>query len=268
MNRIVYILIILPVFLLAQEQKKEEKVRLQPTTKEERNLVRKGNDLYEKKNFVDAEVQYKKAIATNPNYPRANYNLGNAVYEQNRFKEAIPSYELAAKTSEDKTLKAQAFHNAGNAYFAEKDYTNAVEAYKNSLRQDPKDEETRYNLALAQKMLEQQQNQDDQNKDKDQDQEEKQDQNKDQQKDQQKDQDENQDQNGENEDQNQDQQDQPNQPQENDKKDPPQQPKPNQLSKQQMEQLLEAMNNEENKTQKKVNAKEARGQKVKKEKDW
>ena len=250
----IYILIFFPLTLFAQK-KEQEKVVEKIITLDEKNLVRDGNDLYKQNKFVDAEVKYKKAIKNNPNYEIANFNLGNTIYEQNRFKEATPHYDIVTKTSKDKQTKAEAFHNLGNVSMKQKQYAQAVEAYKNSLRQNSKDEETRYNLALAKKLLEQekQQNKDDKNKDK-KDKDKKDQQNKDQNKEKDKN------------DQNQDQKDQE---QKNDKKqENKQQPKPNQLSKQQMEQLLEAMNKEENKTQKKVNARKEKGRKVKQEKDW
>jgi tetratricopeptide (TPR) repeat protein len=265
MNKIVFLLLLLPFLLFSQEQKNAKDLVAAPSTVEERRFVRNGNDLYEKKNFVDAEVQYKKVLATNPNYARANFNAGNAIQEQNRFKEAIPHYETAAKVAAEKPSKAAAYHNMGNAYFGDKNYAGALEAYKNALKQNPRDEESRYNYALTKKLLEQQQNEDNQKKDKDKDQKE--DQKKDQNQDQQKDKDQK-DQDKDKEQQDQDKNDQQNQPKDQDKKDPPKQPNPNQLSQQQMEQLLDAMNNEENKTQKKVNAKEVKGQKVKNEKDW
>ncbi len=264
MRKYLYILIFLPLTVFAQEkkQKKEAEIKI---TLDEKNLVRDGNDLFRQNNFVDAEVKYKKALKNNPNYETANFNLGNAIYEQNRFKEAAPFYEMVTKTSKNKQSKAEAFHNSGNVSMKEKKYPQAVEAYKNSLRQNPNDEETRYNLALAKELLEQQKDQDkdDKNKDnKDQDkkdQQNKDNQNKDQDKEKEKEK------NKDKKDQNKDNK---NQDQQNDQKQEKQQPKPNQLSKQQMEQLLEAMNNEENKTQKKVNAKKAKGRKVKQEKDW
>ena len=268
MRIFIYIMIFLPFTIFAQ--KKDQKVGVEiKITSDEKNLVRDGNDLYKQNSFVDAEVKYKKALENNPNYETANFNLGNAIYEQNRFKEAAPFYEMVTKTSKDKLSKSEAFHNVGNISMKEKKYAQAVEAYKNALRQNSKDEETRYNLALAKKLLEQekqQQDKDDKNKDKkDQDkkdQQNKDDQNKDQDKEENKDKND-QNKNNENKDQqNKDQQDK------KDKNQEKQQPKPNELSKQQMEQLLEAMNNEENKTQKKVNAKKAKGRKVKQEKDW
>ena len=253
--------IIITTFLIfsligfAQEKKSEIKIE-QP----EKQRIRQGNDFYKQNNFVDAEVQYKKAIEENPNYEKANYNLGNAIYQQNRFKEALPMYDLVSKTTDNVLTRAESFHNMGNSMMREKQYDKAIEAYKNSLRNNSKDDETRYNLALAQKMLK---NQQDQNKDKD-----KKEDNKDQNK---KDQDKKEDQNkDQDKDKEGDNKDKDKKEQEGDKDKQDQQPKPqqNKLTPQQVKQLLEAMNKEENKTQKKVNAKKAQGRKVKQEKDW
>ena len=157
-----------------------------------RSMVRHGNELYQNKQYTDASVAYKKALSNSSYYDKASYNLGNALYKNKNFKEALPQYELTAKTAEDKLTKAQAYHNIGNAHMETKNYQGAVDAYKNSLRNNPTDDETRYNLAVAQKLLdkENQQNKDDQNKDnkdkkdqKDQDKDKKDDQNKDQDKD-------------------------------------------------------------------------------------
>lgn len=277
MKNIVFMWIFLPLSLFAQEKEKEQqepvKIKLA-----EKQILRSGNDLFKQKRFVDAEVKYKKALKENPNYSTAGYNLGNAVYEQNRLEEALPLYELVAKSAGETETREKSFHNIGNVMMKQKQYDKAIAAYKNSLLLNPNDETTRYNLALAQKLLKDQQQNDqnkDQNKDKDKDQnkDQDQDQNKDQNsenkdqnenegEDDKKDQDENE---GDNENDENDQQDQKN---EGDKKEQNKQPQPNQLSQQQIEQLLEAMNNEENKTQQKVNAKKAKGKKVNQEKDW
>ena len=155
----------------------ENKATLQ---REARKFAREGNELFSQNNFTDAEVAYKKALEKDPNYDIANYNLGVALSEQNRDKEAIAQYEITAKMSEDKMTKSEAYHNIGNQHYDTKNYQGAVDAYKNSLRSNPNDDETRYNLALAQEMLEDQQSKDDENKD-DKDNKDKQDQNKDKQ---------------------------------------------------------------------------------------
>jgi tetratricopeptide (TPR) repeat protein len=277
MKNIIFMWIFLPLSLLAQEKEKEkqEPVKIKLA---EKQILRSGNDLFKQKRFVDAEVKYKKALKENPNYSTAGYNLGNAVYEQNRLEEALPLYELVAKSAGETETREKSFHNIGNVMMKQKQYDKAIESYKNSLLLNPNDETTRYNLALAQKLLKDQQQNDqnkDQNKDKDKDQNKDQDQN------------ENKDQNSENKDQNEDEggddkkdqdknegdnkndeNDQQDQKNEGDKKEQNKQPQPNQLSQQQIEQLLEAMNNEENKTQQKVNANKAKGKKVNQEKDW
>ena len=168
MKKLLFILFLLPLSLFAQE----DKVVLE---RDARKLVREGNELFNQLKFADAEVAYKKALDKNPSSEIANYNLGNAFSLQNRSKEAITQYELVAKMTKDKFTRAEAMHNIGNSHYQDKEYQKAVDSYKYSLRANPKDDETRYNLALAQKMLkDQQQNQDkdkdknDENKDKDQ----------------------------------------------------------------------------------------------------
>ncbi len=273
------ILMILPLGLWSQDNGEGEADLQKPVEPPkiklaEKQILRKGNDLFKQKRFVDAEVKYKKALQKNPYYETAGYNLGNAVYEQERYEEALPQYELVAKSSRDQETRANSYHNAGNVMMKKKDYANAIDNYKKSLILDPKDEETRYNLALAQKLLkDQQQNQNDENKDQNQDQNQDQQQNQDQNQNNENQNNENQDQ-GDNEDKdkeqdqgddNEDKKQQNNQGEDQKKN---QQQQPNQLSDQQIQQLLEAMNNEENKTQQKVNAKKARGKKVNQEKDW
>ena len=131
------------------------------------------------------EVNYRKALETNPQSTVSMFNLGNTLAQQNKLQEAMEQYVAATKIEKDKNDLAQIYHNMGVIFQSQKDYGKAVEAYKQSLRNNPKDDETRYNLALAQKMLkDQQQNQQnqDQNKQQQQDQQEdKKQQNKDQQ---------------------------------------------------------------------------------------
>ncbi len=238
-----------------------------------RKLLRTGNDLYKRKQFTDASVAYQKALGNNTKYDKATYNLGNALYQNKNFKEAIPQYELTAKTAKDKFTKAEAYHNIGNAMMESKNYQGAVDAYKNSLRNNPSDDETRYNLAVAQKMLdkEQQQNKDDKNKDKkdNKDKNKKDKDNKDKDKKDGKDKDKKDDKNKDKDGDGDKDKNKKKDPKKNDKKDK-QKPKPQQgkMSPQQIKQLLESLNNEEKKTQKKMNAKKAKGKKVKQEKDW
>ena len=185
--------------------------------KAERDYIRKGNRAYKDSTYVNAEVNYRKAIDVNPKSAISMYNLGNTLMQQNKLQEAMEQFVAATKMEKDKGNLAQIYHNMGVIFHSGKDYAKAVEAYKESLRNNPKDNETRYNLALAQKMLkDQEQNQ--QNQDQNQDKKE-------QEKEQDKDK---QDQNQQDQ-QNQDQQQQPPQPQEN------------QMSKENAEQLLKSV---------------------------
>lgn len=256
--------------------------------------VASGNELLvENGNFPKAEVQYRKAIAKNPESTTAKYNLANAYYNSEKYDEALQRYNQSAKIATSKKAKHKAFHNQGNTFMEQEKYKEAVDAYKNALRNDPTDDETRYNLALAKKMLEQQKQQNDQNKDKDdQNKDENQDQNEnkeDQDKKEGEDNKDGKDKEGDQEDegdkgndQDKDQQgdkdkndegeskdDQKQDNGQGDKKEQKQpQQVPGQLSPQQIKNLLEAMNNEEKKVQDKINAEKVKGAKVKTDKDW
>ena len=130
-----------------------------------RKLLREGNELYNKKQYTDASVAYQKSLGQNTKYGKASYNLGNALYQNKNYKEAVPQYELTAQTAKDKFTKAEAYHNIGNAMMEQKQYQPAVDAYKNSLRNNPNDDETRYNLAVAQKLLDKEKQDNKDNKD-------------------------------------------------------------------------------------------------------
>ena len=137
--------------------------------KAERDYIRKGNRAYKDSTYVNAEVNYRKAIDVNPKSAISMYNLGNTLMQQNKLQEAMEQFVAATKMEKDKGNLAQIYHNMGVIFQSGKDYAKAVEAYKESLRNNPKDNETRYNLALAQKMLkdqEQNQQNQDQNQDK------------------------------------------------------------------------------------------------------
>lgn len=137
-------------------------------------LIRKGNLLYEQQNFATAENAFQKALQANGKNPIGYYNYGNTLMQQKKYDAARNMYQQTMSHTGDKTLKSKAQHNIGNAYCQEKKWQEAVEAYKSALRNNPSDQETKYNLAYAQKMLQkdQQKNKDqdkDKNKDKDKD---------------------------------------------------------------------------------------------------
>ena len=153
--------------------------------KAERKNVREGNKLYETEKFTEAEIAYRKSLEVNPRSSEGTYNLGNALYKQKKFPEAAEQYQLLAgqgekmiETPEGKARLAEIYHNVGNIGMQSKEYAKSVEAYKQSLRLNPKDDETRYNLALAQKLLHDQQNQQNEDQNQDQNEDKKEDQDK------------------------------------------------------------------------------------------
>ena len=211
--------------------------------KAERDLIRKGNRMYNDSVYENAEVNYRKALEINPKSTVAMYNLANTLMQQNKLQEAMEQFAGAAKVEKEKPNLAQIYHNMGVIFQSQKDYAKAIEAYKESLRNNPKDDETRYNLALAQKLLKDQQ-QDQQNHDNQQNQqkqEEKQDQQQNQQ-----------------QNQNNDQQQEP----------PQQQKQDNQMSKENAEQLLNSVMQDEKDVQDKVKKQQQviKGNRL--EKDW
>lgn len=211
--------------------------------KAERDLIRKGNRMYNDSVYENAEINYRKALEINPKSTVAMYNLANTLMQQNKLQEAMEQFAGAAKVEKEKPNLAQIYHNMGVIFQSQKDYAKAIEAYKESLRNNPKDDETRYNLALAQKLLKDQQ-QDQQNQDNQQNQqkqEEKQDQQQNQQ-----------------QNQNNDQQQEP----------PQQQKQDNQMSKENAEQLLNSVMQDEKDVQDKVKKQQQviKGNRL--EKDW
>ena len=117
------------------------------------NTISKANELLNSKETVVSEMEYRKALSENPNRIEALYNLGNNHYREGDFDEAAQRYFETQKKTSSRSERHQAFHNIGNVSMEQKDYGQAVEAYKNALRNNPADEETRYNYALAKKML-------------------------------------------------------------------------------------------------------------------
>ena len=214
----------------------------------------KGNKFIEN-NFEEAEKNFRVAIDDSLSDLRATFNLSNKYYSEGLYDEAISRQIESTKLAKNKSEKHKAFHNLGNSLMKKEMCSEAVLAYKNALRNDPSDDETRYNLALAKKCEEEQQN-DDQNKDdQNKDNESKDDQNKD-------------DQNKDNEDK--DNQNKNDQSKNDNKSEKPKENKNQQskLSPQQIKNLLKAMENAEKKVQAKVNDKKQKGTKVVSEKDW
>jgi Ca-activated chloride channel homolog len=188
-------------------------------------LVRSGNTAYKNGHYKDAEIEYRKALTKAPNSQKAAFNLGNSLYKQQNFTEAAAQYLKLAQSEKKEAPKSNVFYNLGNSLLESKKYKESIDAYKMALRQNPKDEDTRYNLSYAMTKLQEQK---------------KQEQNKQQQKQQEK--------------QQQQQQQQ-------------QQPKPN-MSKQDANRMLNAMNNNEKRTLDKTKNKQTVATQSQPEKDW
>ena len=203
-----------------------------------------GNINYDK-DFLLTENSYRKAISINSSNIKAPYNLSNKYYEEGLYDEALIRQAEALKNANSSNEKHRINHNIGNILMKKDLCKEALEAYKNALRNNPSDDETRYNLSLAKLCA------DDQKKD-----DQKDDQQKDDQKDDQK--------NDNKQDQKND-----NKNEQNDKKNNPSKDRGSaKLSPEQIKNLLKAMNNEENKVQAKINEKKQKGVKVITEKDW
>ena len=243
------------------------------------NLIVEGNELHNQKEFIEAETKYRKSISLSPNQSDAFHNLGNTNYRIADYNAASQRFFQTQKNATSKDEKHSAFHNMGNVYMKQKDYPQAVEAYKNALRNNPLDEETRYNYALAKELLEKenqnQQNKEDQKDQKDQNEEGDQDkkEDKEQSKDEGEDKEKKDSDEGEPEEDSEEKSEdkKPKNPEkegDSDQKKQPPPPKPGQLSPEQVKSLLEAMNNQEKGVQEKVNAQKAKGVPTKTKKDW
>jgi len=223
----------------------------------EKSEIRKGNQLYKAQKYKEAEASYRKSLNKKSQSVEGNFNLGDALYKQKNFKDAAQKFTDLATSANQPDVKAKAYHNLGNSLLEDKKLQESIDAYKKSLLNNPKDEQTRYNLAYAMEKLKQQQQQDKKNKDgknkndKNQDQKNKDQQNKDDKNKDQKD---------------KDGKDQKNKDQNKDQKG--QQPQPDKLSKEDAERMLQALNNEEKNTQDKLKNKKAKGSKARIVKDW
>lgn len=199
-----------------------------------RQLVRQGNKQFRLGNAAESEVSYRKAVEKDARNPQANYNLGNALMLQRKDSLAVTQFEKAAKQETNPLRRAQAYHNIGVVCQQHQMFGEAIEAYKEALRHNPTDDQTRYNLALCKRQQQQQQNQQQQQQNKD----------------------------------NKDQQDK-NQQQQQKKQQKEQQNEDEQkMSKENAEQLLNAAMQEEKQTQERMKKAMQKPQKRQLEKNW
>jgi len=237
---ILFILLIISANLAAQTEKK---------------FIRKGNREYDKSKYSDSEISYRKAIDQNKQYPDAVFNVGDALYKQNKFEEAGKQFAESSDQNVDKAKKSAGLYNMGNALLKANKLPESIEAYKNSLKLRPNNKEAKYNLAYAQDLLKQQQeqqkNQKDQDKKDQNNDKNKQDKNKDQQKDQ--------------KDKNKDQQKDQNKNQDQKQQEKPQN---GEISKEDAQRILNSMANDEKNVQEKVKLAKAQKEKIRTVKNW
>jgi tetratricopeptide (TPR) repeat protein len=237
-----YGLALLSCVAFAQDKKEAKKDKDMP----------RGNVKYGEKKYAEAEADYRISASKNPEKMASVFNLGNSIYRQKQIAEAKLQYEKVIESGQSHFEKHRAYHNLGNIYMAEKKYPEAVEAYKNALKNDPTDEETRFNYAYAKKFLKKDPPPPkDKNNDK-----KKQPQPQPKPKpDPKKDDDKNESQNKP-------------EPKDGQGQNAPPKPKPGGISKQRLESLLKAVDNEERKVQDKVSKKREKAPPVQTDKDW
>jgi tetratricopeptide (TPR) repeat protein len=248
MRKILYIVLLLNSVLLFGQEK-------------DKNLYN-GNQSFKEKKYADAEADFRVTESKkSPKKATAGYNLGNSVYRQNQQGEAQIRYIQALEHAKTKEEKHRIYHNLGNTFMLDKNYEAAAEAYKNALRNNPNDEETRYNYALAKRKKKDNPPPKDNKKDNKggggQDKKPQPENNKNDKGNDKKDQDKN-----KGEDKKEDKGDGEKKEDKNDN------PKPSGADKQRIDNILDAVNNAEKKVQDKVNAKKVKARPVSNEKDW
>ena len=244
------------------------------STKSERNAIVEGNQYFHDGKFSDAEAAYKKALTDNPNSQMAAFNLATTFLRQapelkndsfpnpqqqsgdgkepqlsQQLNSAIEILQNLAQNSPNPAIVSLAAYDLGNIAYRQQNYPQAIECYKEALRKQPKFNDARYNLRMAQ--LKNKDNQKNQNKNQDKNKDQQQDKDKDKDKDKNKDKNQDQQQQNQNKDKNQQQQNQQQQNQQQNK---------GSMSGQNMDQILRSMQNQENATQQRVNAARAKQQ--------
>lgn len=220
-------------------------ISLPAFSQKEYRYLREGNRNFQKGDYSAAEKDYRKALEINKESVNGQFNLGTAVYKEKNFEESANIFTGLGEKSSGKQEKAEVFHNLGNSLLEGQQYEKSIEAYKQALRNNPADLDSKYNLEYARLKLQQQQQQQQQDK---KDQEKKDQDKKDEEK--------------------QDKEDQQDPQQNKDNPGQKQPPKPNKISKEDAERMLEAMKNDEKKTMEKVKKQKAKAVIVGIEKDW
>ena len=208
--------------------------------------IRKGNTAYKDSSYSDAEQLYREALMKDQSSYEASFNMADAIYKQERYSEANSLFNALSEKTDDKIKKSESYHNLGNSLLKEQKLDEAIEAYKNALRNNPKDLDTKHNLAYAMRMKNQSQEQE-----KEEDKKEE----KEEQEEEEKDKGENQEEKGEQS--------------EEEKKEEPKQPQdPNEMTEEEAQQILDALQQQEKELQEDLQKKKQKGVKLKILKDW
>lgn len=212
--------------------------------------IRKGNTAYKDSSYSDAEQLYREALMKDQSSFEASFNMADAIYKQERYSEANSLFKALSEKTDDKIKKSESYHNLGNSLLKEQKLDEAIEAYKNALRNNPKDLDTKHNLAYAMRMKNQSQEQE-----KEEQKEEDKKEEKEEQKEEEKDKGENQNEKGEQS--------------EEEKKEEPKQPQdPNEMTEEEAQQILDALQQQEKELQEDLQKKKQQGVKLKILKDW
>ncbi|CAI8232835.1 MAG: Uncharacterised protein [Cryomorphaceae bacterium] len=216
-----------------------------------KSLLRDGNELYTDSSYNEAEMQYRKSLEKDQDYFNASFNLADAVYKQERYEESSALFDALKDNAPTETDLAKVYYNLGNSLVKEKKLEEAIEAYKSALRINPKDKDTRHNLAITHKQKQQQENKDENKENKDEQEQDKDRENKEEEK--------------ENKEQEQNQE---NKEQQEEKKESKPEEKKEEMSKETAEKMLEAIQQQEKELQEELQKKKVKGKRVKVLKDW
>ena len=216
-----------------------------------KSFLRDGNELYADSSYNEAEMQYRKSLEKDQDYFNASFNLADAVYKQERYEESSALFDALKDNATTETDLAKVYHNLGNSLVKEQKLDEAIDAYKSSLRINPKDKDTRHNLAITHKQKQQQEKEQENKDEKDEQEQDKEGENKEEEK-----------QNKEQE------QSQENKEKEEEKKESKPEEKKEEMSKETAEKMLEAIQQKEKELQEELQKKKVKGKRVKVLKDW
>lgn len=225
--------------------------------------VRQGNVKYADNDYEAAEQFYRESLRKDPKPLESAFNLGDALYRQGKYEEAAKYFSAAAKKAETEVNKANAYHNLGNSLLKSQKLEESIEAYKKALINNPKDEDSRYNLAYAKQQLQEQQQEQQQNQDKDKEDQKEQEEKEEEQQ--------NQEEENQKEEQNKEQQQEEQQKQEEQQQQEEQQKQQEQeqqVSREDAERILEALQEQEKEVQEKLKKKKGKAVEIQIEKDW